>query len=106
DAEKLRGTLGQLRSLITDPESTGDVAEILAGAGVRFVVVEWLPGMKVDGVCTWLDDESPVIGLSTLHDRLDNFWFTLRHEIEHILRGHGKDEGIIDNLEGENASQG
>ena len=98
-AEKLRRAIAQLRNFIPDPESIGDVAELLANAGVRFVVVEWLPGMKVDGVCTWLDDNSPVIGLSTLHDRLDNFWFVLRHEIEHILMGHGKVRAILDNLE-------
>jgi HTH-type transcriptional regulator/antitoxin HigA len=97
--EKLRGAVARLRNFITDPESIGDVAELLANAGVRFVVVEWLPGMKVDGVCTWLDENSPVIGLSTLHDRLDNFWFVLRHEIEHVLRGHGKVRAILDNLE-------
>jgi HTH-type transcriptional regulator / antitoxin HigA len=99
NASKLRNALGRLRSLITDPESIGDVADILAEAGVRLVIVEWLPGMKVDGVCTWLDDDSPVIGLSTLHDRLDNFWFVLRHEIEHVLCGHGKVRAILDNLE-------
>jgi len=55
--------------------------------------------MKVDGVCTWLDENSPVIGLSTLHDRLDNFWFVLMHEIEHVLREHGKVRAILDNLE-------
>jgi HTH-type transcriptional regulator / antitoxin HigA len=99
NTDKLRSLLVRLRSLITDPESIADIADILAEAGVRFVVVEWLPGMKVDGVCTWLDDNSPVIGISTLHDRLDNFWFVLRHEIEHVLRGHGKVRAILDNLE-------
>ena len=89
----------RLRRLVTDPEAISEVPEILAQAGVRFVVVEWLPGMKVDGVCTWLDNSSPVIGLSTLHDRLDNFWFVLRHEIEHVLCRHGKERAILDNLE-------
>jgi HTH-type transcriptional regulator/antitoxin HigA len=97
--DNLQAAVLRLRRLITDPEEICDVPEILAGAGVRFVVVEWLPGMKVDGVCTWLDDNSPVIGISTLHDRLDNFWFVIRHEIEHVLCGHGKVRAILDNLE-------
>jgi HTH-type transcriptional regulator/antitoxin HigA len=99
DKAKLRGVLSRLRALVNDPDGITEVPGILAEAGVRLVVVEWLPGMKVDGVCTWLDDQSPVIGLSTLHDRLDNFWFTLRHEIEHVLREHGKTRAILDNLE-------
>ena len=63
--------------------------------GVRFVVVEALPGSKIDGACFWLG-KSPVIGMSLQRDRIDNFWFVLRHEIEHILEKHGKDIGIID----------
>jgi len=95
---KLRAVLSRLRRLIIDPEDVAQAPDILAECGVRFVVVEWLPGMKVDGVCTWLDDNSPVIGLTTLYDRLDNFWFALRHEIEHVLRKHGKTRAILDNL--------
>jgi HTH-type transcriptional regulator/antitoxin HigA len=99
EEQKLREALSHLRRLVNDPDAIGEVPGILRGAGVRLVIVEWLPGMKVDGVCTWLDDASPVIGLSTLHDRLDNLWFTLPHEIEHVLRGHGKVRAILDNLE-------
>jgi hypothetical protein len=31
-------------------------------------------------------DNRPVIGLTLRHDRLDNFWFTLFHEIGHVLK--------------------
>jgi len=105
--EALRNALPKLRSLMIDPESISAVPEILASCGVRFVIVEVLPGAKIDGVCTWLDDDTPVIGLSTLHDRIDNFWFVLRHEIEHVLQGDGKRTiGIVDHLLGEGATIG
>ncbi len=64
--------------------------------GVRYIIVEGLPSGKIDGVCFWLDPHSPVIGMSLRLDRIDNFWFVLRHEIEHVLRGHGKRDAIID----------
>ena len=64
--------------------------------GVRYIIVEGLPGGKIDGVCFWLDPRSPVIGMSLRFDRIDNFWLVLRHEIEHVLCGHGKSEPIID----------
>lgn len=104
-ADKLRNILPRLRSLMIDPEAVHSVPGLLAECGVRFVVVEVLPNAKIDGVCTWLDDASPVIGMSTLYDRLDNFWFVLRHEIEHVLEGHGKSSiGMIDHLMGDSSS--
>lgn len=106
-ADKLEALLPKLRSLMVDPEAVAAVPSLLSSAGVRFVVVEVLPNAKIDGVCTWLDDASPVIGMSTLYDRLDNFWFVLRHEIEHVLRGHGKQSiGMVDHLVGDNAGDG
>lgn len=100
--DALKNALPKLRSLLVDPESISAVPAILADCGVRLVIVEVLPGAKIDGVCTWLDDDTPVIGMSTLYDRVDNFWFVLRHEIEHILQGHGKQTiGIVDHLSGD-----
>jgi HTH-type transcriptional regulator / antitoxin HigA len=71
------------------PEEIRQVPKILAAAGLRFVVVEFLKGAKIDGAAFWLDDSSPVIAMSLRFDRINNFWFVLRHEIEHILRRDG-----------------
>ena len=89
-----------------DAEAVREVTSVLAKAGVRIVFVEVLPNAKIDGVCTWLADDQPVIGMSLRHDRLDNFWFVLRHELEHILRGDGKDAAIIDNFDSDEHQQG
>jgi len=100
----LQKAVTRMRDFLVEPEEARHVPRILAECGVRFVIVESLPQAKIDGVCFWLDENSPVIGLSARYDRIDNFWFVLRHEIEHVLQGHGK--GIvphIDELEGKNA---
>jgi len=65
-----------------------------------------LPQAKIDGACFWLNDESPVVGMSIRRDTIDNFWFVLRHELEHVLRGDGKNDCILDDLEGQNAGDG
>lgn len=97
---KLLDGLQRLNQLLAAVEETRHVARILAECGVRFVVVEALPGSKIDGVCFWLDSKSPVIGMSVQRDRIDNFWFVLRHEIEHVLKKHGlKRECIDEDLE-------
>jgi HTH-type transcriptional regulator / antitoxin HigA len=92
----LRSALPRLRQLLADPEETRHVPRILMDCGVRFVLVEPLPQGKIDGVCFWLSDGSPVIGMSMRVDRIDNFWFVLRHEIEHVLQEDGREEEVID----------
>lgn len=100
----LRDTLVVFRRLMVDPEETRLVPKLLADCGVRYVVVEKLPTAKIDGVCFWLGG-SPVIGMSLQQDRIDNFWFVLRHETEHVLQRHGRDEAIIDiDVEGDMAN--
>ena len=94
--QALRAALKELQDLMHSPEEARHVPKILMDCGVRYVIVEKLPNAKIDGVCFWLDDDSPVIGMSMQHDRIDNFWFVLRHEIEHVLQEHGRDEEIID----------
>jgi HTH-type transcriptional regulator/antitoxin HigA len=102
----VRDGLRRLHQLTMDPEELRHVPNILMQCGIRFVLVESLPSAKVDGVTTWIND-LPVIGMSLRHDRIDNFWFVLIHEIEHVLRRHGyRGEINIDTeLEGERASE-
>ena len=100
----LTKSLDLLKGMIMAPEETRHIPRLLSECGVRFVIVESLPQAKIDGVCLWLDANSPVIGMSARFDRIDNFWFVLRHEIEHVLRKHGMDEAIVDaELEGKRA---
>lgn len=100
----LRAALKDLGNLLLAPEEARHVPQILSECGIRFVLVEKLPNAAIDGVCFWLDGASPVIGMTTKRDTIDNFWFVLRHEIEHVLRQDGKTDEVIDLLEGERAS--
>lgn len=91
-----QSAIDKLSTLLLSPEEIRHVPKILSDSGIRFVVVETLPNSKLDAVCFWLDDKTPVIGITTRYDRIDNFWFTLRHELEHVLRGDGKKTPVID----------
>lgn len=97
----LKDELPEIRKHMISKEDIGVIPHILLRCGVRFVLVESLPNTKIDGVCVWLDDQ-PVIGMTTLHDRMDNFCFVLRHEIEHILNQDGRQGGFtpIDTKDG------
>ena len=103
----LQEAIKEMRLLLISEQNVRKVPRLVAEAGVRLVVVESLNAAKIDGVCFWLDDRSPVIGLSLRYDRIDNFWFCLRHECEHVLRGHGRAAIALDTeLEKERAGTG
>jgi HTH-type transcriptional regulator/antitoxin HigA len=94
-------TLSSLRSYFIDTDDLPHIPNLLLRCGVRLVLVEALPGSKIDGVCLWLDNK-PVIGLTNRLDRLDNLCFVLRHEIEHVLRQDGREQMFapIDEFDG------
>ena len=103
----VRTAVARLRKLLSAPEEARHVPRVLAEHGIRYVIVEALSREKVDGVCFWLNDASPVIGMSLRYDRIDNFWFVLRHELEHVLLRHGQTAVMLDaELEGERAGIG
>lgn len=79
----LEPAIQALRHLLRDPQGVGQAPRILAEAGIRLVVIEPLPGTRIDGACLW-DNDSPVIAMSLRFDRIDNFWFTLMHELAHV----------------------
>jgi len=74
----------ELRCLAAKTQAAHRVPELLTGAGIRFVVVEPLPNVRVDGVAFWLDTSSPVIAMSLRFDNIGSFWFALLHELDHI----------------------
>ena len=74
----------KLRVLAAHPKEARHLSRVFAEFGIRFAVVEPLPGTKIDGAAFWLDDHSPVIAISGRIDRVDNIWFTVMHEFAHI----------------------
>ncbi len=56
----------------------------LAQSGVIFFVLPHLQKTYLDGAA-FLLDETPVIVYTGRYKRIDNFWFTIAHEIAHIL---------------------
>lgn len=59
--------------------------EYLANIGIVFVVEEHFKKTYLDGAAM-LDNGTPVIALTLRHDRLDNFWFALMHELVHVQK--------------------
>jgi HTH-type transcriptional regulator / antitoxin HigA len=87
DRARLPECAAELRRLAAYATEVRKVSSLLARYGIRFVIVEPLAGARIDGAAMWLDDRSPVIGMTIRFDRIDSFWFTLGHEFSHIVNG-------------------
>ena len=77
----------------------------LRNDGVKVIIEPALMGTKLDGAAIFENKDNPVIGLTLRYDRLDNFWFTLMHELAHVALHSKLDETFIyDDLESKNDS--
>jgi len=74
--------------------------ELLAKKGVALVIEPHLPKTHLDGAAMLTADGRPVIGMTLRHDRLDNFWFTLLHELAHVMHHlHQAGDSFVDDLD-------
>ena len=58
--------------------------EFLANSGIHMVILTHLPKTHLDGAAMVLPSGAPVVAMTLRYDRLDNFWFTLCHELAHV----------------------
>lgn len=73
--------------------------EFLADAGIALVIEPHYKKTYLDGAAM-LDDRMPIVALTLRHDRLDNFWFALMHELVHVQKHlKGSHVFIADNLD-------
>lgn len=79
-----QAVIDQLRALSTLPDAPLIVQKRLKEAGVALIVEPHLQRTHLDGAAMWHPNGFPVIGLTIRHDRADNFWFTLFHELGHL----------------------
>ncbi len=96
--------LKRLAGLSYFAEGVKLVKEALNKIGIHFIILPHLPKTKVDAACFFTVSNNPVVAMTLRYDRLDNFWFTLFHELGHIKLGHvtsGKPAYIMDEIDGE-----
>lgn len=91
---RLQAALEEIRQLLLSPSEIYRIPAILANCGVRLIIVEALPGTRIDGACFWLNARSPVVALSMRFDRIDYFWHTLMHELGHVSAGDGRGDDL------------
>jgi HTH-type transcriptional regulator / antitoxin HigA len=88
----------QLKALSPLSDGPLRVRQRLQEVGIALILEKQLPGTHLDGAAMWHPKGFPVIALTLRYDRLDNFWFTLFHELGHVLKhlGTTPGEGFLD----------
>ena len=69
--------------------------EYLKKHGIILVIEPHFSKTYLDGATILINKDNPIIGLTLRHDRLDNFWFTLMHEVAHIALHYGQDISLF-----------
>lgn len=98
---RLRAVLPKLRELTALPILQGflQAQELLASCGVSLAFVKAIPGSRITGATWWSALNRPLIALSDRHKRVDIFWFSLFHEVAHLML-HPRREVFIDREKG------
>lgn len=99
DEQRLLSSLTKLRGLtrVDAVEIMDPIQAICAKAGVAVVLVPALQNTGISGCARWLNDKKALVGLTLRYKTDDQFWFTLFHEIGHILLHKNKRPFVLDN---------
>ena len=110
DKDKLRNSIKRIRNAMFGNINEGihELQEILSECGIAFDVVRNFRGAPTQGFIKETGNGRLILCLTIRGKRADRFWFTLFHEIAHILNGdyktrfvdfdsvHGKEEQLAD----------
>ncbi len=96
DQHKLREAAAGLPGLTTSEPAVAfrEAQSLLLEAGVVLVFVAEIPNTRISGVSRWIN-KTPMIAVTSRYNALDSLWFTLLHEIAHVLL-HPKRSTFID----------
>jgi HTH-type transcriptional regulator/antitoxin HigA len=93
--------IGALRAMSVEPDGVSRTVDHLRDIGISLIVERHLPGTLLDGAALCSIRKRAIVAMTLRHDRLDNFWFTLFHELGHLKLhiGTGKFAAIFDDTE-------
>jgi HTH-type transcriptional regulator / antitoxin HigA len=98
--------LAEIARISRAPDWAKQVRRALEKLGIILIVMPHLPETYLDGAALRRADGVPVIAVTLRHDRIDNFWFVLLHELSHLaLHFDNTEIAFFDDLELEGANK-
>lgn len=85
---RLKRAIPEIRSLVSDDDPKMFLPILkkqLANSGVALVFVPEVKGCRVSGVTRWKNHKKVIVELSLRYKSNDQLWFTLFHELAHLL---------------------
>ncbi len=102
DRAQLTAAIPEILAFAAEAEGVVLVSDKLRSLGVHFIIVGHLGKTYLDGAAFYLE-QNPVVALTLRYNRIDNFWFTLMHELAHIVAGH--EGSYLDNMDNLDVNQ-
>lgn len=92
--------LTELSKLSAHEDGPKRAKDTLSNLGIHLVCVSHLPKTYLDGAALRsVDGGAPIVALTLRYDRIDNFWFSLLHELAHVGRHfNGAAEAFVDDF--------
>ncbi len=100
DKVKLMNSIAEIRNMTKQkPEEFSErLQKIMADSGIAFVYIPHLSRSRIYGATKWLNSQNVMLAISSMSTKADTFWFTLFHEISHVLMEHKRE--MLINVEG------
>lgn len=89
----LKNSIEEIRSMtVLEPNIFYPrLEEILNDCGISFVLLPYLAKSNIYGATKWFSKENVMLAVSNRGGKADLFWFTLFHEISHVLMEHRRE---------------
>lgn len=85
DAGKQQELIAEIKAIFRKNKKTVEkTTELLSNYGIKLIVQPHPEKCPVDGISFW-SNGNPAIGISLRHRRIDNFAFTILHELGHVF---------------------
>lgn len=96
DIEKLKAFIPEIKKtmFLRANNIQGRLEKIFAECGIAFKIVKNFKGAPVQGFIKATDNERVVLCITLRQSYADIFWFTLFHEIAHIINGDMKNRFV------------
>ncbi|WP_420934547.1 ImmA/IrrE family metallo-endopeptidase [Alteromonas sp. A081] len=88
DSERLANCIPEIRTLTLDHNPLSflpKLENILASCGVNLVILPTPKGTRASGATFFSQEKQPILVLSFRYKTDDHFWFSLFHELGHLL---------------------